>query len=77
MIHHPSGARGESREFREQRQNTKAAFRKMAESAKFRIWRNRAVLGLEGTPEERAEKDMHPSNLLIMGKVEGKWKVID
>jgi len=77
VIHHPSGARAESREGRSQLHNTKTAFRRMAESGKFRAWLNRQLLGLEGTPEERAEQDMNPSNLLILGREDGKWKMID
>lgn len=38
IIHHPSGARGESREERSQLQNKKTAFRRMAESDAFRSW---------------------------------------
>lgn len=77
VIHRPSGARGESRQHREQERNTKAAFRRMAESGKFKVWLNKKLLGVKGTPEERVEKDMNPSNLLIMGKTDGKWKIID
>jgi hypothetical protein len=77
VIHHPSGARAESREGRSQLHNTRNAFRKMAESGKFRAWVNRQLLGLEGTPEQRAERDMNPKNLLIMTHVDGKWSIID
>ncbi|MFB9957006.1 peptide chain release factor family protein [Cellulomonas denverensis] len=38
VIHHPSGARGESREERSQRQNKRAAFERMAHSPAFRYW---------------------------------------
>lgn len=38
IIHEPSGAVGESREYREQPQNKKAAFRRMAESQEFQTW---------------------------------------
>lgn len=38
IIHHPSGAVGESREERSQIQNKRKAFRKMAESVKFGKW---------------------------------------
>ena len=37
VIHHPSGARGESREERSQLQNKKLAFRRMVDSAAFRL----------------------------------------
>jgi protein subunit release factor B len=36
-IHHPSGARGESREERSQWQNRKIAWRRMAESKEFQL----------------------------------------
>jgi protein subunit release factor B len=36
-IHHPSGARGESREERTQWQNRKIAWRKMVESPTFQL----------------------------------------
>ena len=37
VIHHPSGARGESREQRSQLQNKRTAFKKMVDSGAFRI----------------------------------------
>ena len=48
IIHHPSGARGESREERSQLQNKKAAFRRMADQPSFRWWVSREVHRLEG-----------------------------
>lgn len=48
IVHPPSGAVGESREQRSQLQNKKAAFRRMAESAKFRLWLNQELYGLDG-----------------------------
>jgi hypothetical protein len=77
VIHHPSGARGESREERSQPQNTRLAFRRMAESGKFRAWVNRQLLAHPEPPEERVKKDMHPSNLLIMARTDGKWAIVD
>lgn len=38
IIHRASGAVGESREYRDQPQNKKAAFRRLVESAKFKTW---------------------------------------
>lgn len=38
IIHHPSGARAESRTHREQWQNKRTAFRRMAESHEFQRW---------------------------------------
>lgn len=38
VIHHPSGARGESREERSQLQNKKTAFLRMIKTPKFDLW---------------------------------------
>lgn len=72
VIHHPSGARGESREERSQLQNRKLAFRKMVETAQFKIWMNR-MLSSGPSPEERVAKDMVPQNLKIETRKSGIW----
>ena len=77
VIHHPSGARGESREERSQSQNTKIAFLRMIKTGKFETWKNRMLWNNPVPPEVQVEKDMNPGNLLIMGREDGKWKVID
>jgi len=72
VIHHPSGARGESREERSQLQNKKAAFLRMANSVQFRIWLNQQLA--TETPEEKVAKDMDPRNLKVEVKDEkGRW----
>lgn len=38
LIHHPSGARGESREERSQLQNKKAALKRLAKDPRFVYW---------------------------------------
>lgn len=38
MIHHPSGARGESREERSQLQNKRTAFLRMVKTPQFQLW---------------------------------------
>ena len=50
IIHRASGAVGESREHREQLQNKRAAFRRMAESAVFQNWVH-AQVGEKDLPE--------------------------
>lgn len=58
IIHRDSGAVGESREHRQQSQNTKAAFKRMAESPKFKRWVNAQVFGLDKEVEEKVNKQM-------------------
>lgn len=72
VIHHPSGARGESREERSQPQNTKNAFLRMVKSPAFRIWMNKQ-LASGPTPEEKVEQDMEPQNLRVEFREEGQW----
>lgn len=76
VIHHPSGARGESREERSQLQNKRKAFIRMTETAKFKVWLNRQLMS-GPTPEERVEQDMQPENLRLEVKQDGKWVVTD
>jgi protein subunit release factor B len=73
VIHHPSGARGESREERSQLQNKKTAFRRMAEHPKFLLWLRietgrasmvEAVLDGYTIPAEELKTEI---------KVGGKW----
>jgi hypothetical protein len=77
ITHLKSGATGVSREFRSQHQNMRAALRRLAESGTFRAWVNRQLLGNPLPPDEQVARDMDPSNLLIMGQQDGKWRVID
>jgi protein subunit release factor A len=79
IIHHPSGAIGESREERDQLQNKKKAFRKMGESKKFQTWAKCQALdkihqGL--TIEEKVENAMAPENVKVevIGK-DGNWEL--
>jgi protein subunit release factor B len=75
ITHPASGAQGEARDSRSQHQNMRNALRRMVQSKRFRIWVNRQLLG--ESAEKKVERDMHPSNLLIMGRQEGHWKIID
>ena len=76
IIHHPSGARGESREQRSQLQNTKTAFRRMAGTPAFRWWVEQQSLRIRG--EETAEQAVaasiaDPANLLVEVRGRGGW----
>jgi protein subunit release factor B len=78
IIHHPSGARGESREDRSQLQNKRNAFRRMGESRQFKSWVTNMAMKLRGgkTLDDRVEEQMAIQNLVIETQVEGKWKRI-
>jgi len=77
-IRHPaSGAVGESREYRSQHQNRVAALHRLVETKQFQVWKDKQLWGQKEPPEVRVERDMDPSNLLIMAKEDGKWKIID
>ncbi len=65
IIHHPSGARGESREDRSQLRNKQAAFRRMTESPKFKAWISQQIYLAGESPERKVERDLSPENLKI------------
>jgi len=77
ITHPASGAMGEARDSRSQHQNMKNALRRMVASKKFEIWKTKMLWGNPEPPEVRVERDMDPKNLLIMGREEGRWKIID
>ncbi len=69
-IHHPSGARGEARDSRDQRQNRVSAFERMASTSEFQTWLRlesaRVLAGeqtIEAMIEKEVERQMHPKNL--------------
>jgi hypothetical protein len=73
ITHPPSGAVGESREHRSQLQNKQAAWKRMCEHPKFRIWVNRELYFRGDTPEQRVEKDLQPDNLRVEIRQDGVW----
>ena len=77
IIHRPSGAVGESREERSQMQNKRNAFRRMAETEKFRKWlkiRIAQQLG-EKSVEEIVDEMMRPQNIRIERRNQiGQWE---
>jgi hypothetical protein len=70
IIHHPSGARGESREERSQLQNKKAAFRRMIDSKEFKLWL-RITTGRIAAFE--ADFTIPNNEVKIEVKVGGRW----
>lgn len=75
VIHHPSGARGESREERSQLQNKQSAFRRMAETETFQRWVRAQALKLRPV-DEIVDEQMNERNLRVeVRDVSGKWAV--
>jgi hypothetical protein len=74
IIHPESGAVGEARDSRSQLENKRAAFRRMSETPKFRIWLNKRVLDVPPDPSERVERSLDPANLLIEVRRNGQWE---
>lgn len=82
--HRESGAEGISRDHREQHRNKREAFKRMAETKKFKTWVNMEASRRMMTKEESkrreqqlhavVDKEMMPHNLKIEMKDEkGKW----
>ena len=67
-IHHPSGARGEHRDGRDQRKNKEEAFRKCAESSAMQSWLRIEALKRSGALKEierAVDEAMKPENIKI------------
>jgi protein subunit release factor B len=76
-IHHPSGARGESRDERSQWQNRKLAWKRMTEDSKFQLWLRR-TLGQEAAVEaEIMRYDPPATDIRIEVKHNGRWVQVD
>lgn len=77
ITHIASGAVGESRESRSQHENKRIAFKRMAESEKFRKWHRIEVArrtGLMAQIEAQVDRDMRPGNLRVEVVDEsGRW----
>lgn len=65
IIHRPSGASGEARDDRSQLRNKQAAFRRMAESAKFKAWIDIQVHEAGESPERQVEQSLRPENIKV------------
>jgi protein subunit release factor B len=76
-IHHPSGARGESRDERSQWQNRKLAWRRMLDSKEFQLWLRR-TLGQEAAREaEAARYEVPAAECRIEVRRQGRWVQVD
>lgn len=79
IFHPPSGAVGEGREYRDQLMNKRAAWKRMVESPKFKIW-NRLMVAelLTGKSiEDRVEEAMDPKNLKIEIRTDKGWEIVE
>lgn len=76
IIHHPSGARGESREERSQLQNKRNAFRRMGQSDVFKRWAKSQAARLRGEEpiEDTVERMMRDENLLVEVQTPDGWR---
>jgi protein subunit release factor A len=80
IIHHASGARGESREHRYQKQNKEAAFVRMATSSVFQAWlkveTSRRLMDqhqLHRRVNKKVDQWIAPKNLKVQMLRDGKW----
>ena len=75
VFHRPSGASGESREYRSQYHNKKLALKKLAESIKFKWWVKSLYDEVMKVPiEKKVDEQMQPQNIKVeVVNKEGKW----
>lgn len=77
--HIASGAVGRADDTRSQHKNKVIAFRRMAETENFKKWHRIQVArrtGMIQQAEEAVERALEARNLLVEGKIEGKWAPI-
>ncbi len=74
--HEPSGAVGEARDSRSQRENRETAFRRMATSKAFQIWiriESARLTGQQLQIEETVEKELHKISVECKNE-KGLWQ---
>lgn len=79
VIHRDSGARGESREERSQLANKRKAFRRMAESERFEVWRKMETARLlDMFPKSIDEEvDEQMRDISVEVRRDGRWVLED
>jgi protein subunit release factor B len=79
VTHTASGAVGESREFKSQLQNKRAAFARMAETKKFKSWAKQqsSKIKKEPTVEEVVAHWLQPKFLRVESHTEDGWLPYD
>lgn len=78
ITHPESGAIGDSQEMKSQIQNKRIAFKRMAQSGKFKAWiRMKAAESMTGkTVEQQIEEMMAPENLRIEKRGRQGWELV-
>ena len=74
--HKPSGAVGQAQDTRSQAKNKQLAFKRMANSKKFRDWvkiEAARVTGAEAAAKAYAEREINSDRIRIEVKRDGKW----
>lgn len=77
VIHHPSGARGESREERSQYQNKRTAFIRMVDTPAFRYWVDVVTRNRKSDEELATEIEAEladPSKVRVEGRGPKGWE---
>lgn len=77
IIHNASGAVGEARDSRTQKENRRNALKRLSETATFRLWLARYLseLSTGKTLEEQVEELMNPKNIKVEVRGDdGRWK---
>lgn len=79
ITHIESGAIGESREHKSQKANREAAFRRLSEHPKFKVWLNRKVYEYDmgKTIEKKVDEMMDERNIITEVRGEKGWEVIE
>lgn len=73
--HKASGAVGEARDNRSQHMNKRAAFVRMTNHPKFKVWLNRQIYLNGKSPEQRVKEDMQPWNLKVESFSDNEWHI--
>jgi protein subunit release factor B len=76
IIHRESGARGEARDSRHQRQNKKEAFRRMVESSTFQAWLKMKT-SREDHLKAEVERELYPNKIKTEVFQDGQWMTVD
>lgn len=76
ITHVESGAVGEARDNRTQEKNKRAAFRRMLETTKWRLWFNQKIFEVtqEVSIEDRVNRMMH--DIQIEQREDGEWVTV-